>query len=190
MQAISPPLTSSIDALRPPLVVWIDDNPVNNRGLVVFAENKGINVISIKSTAEAKEWINTNHGKRLSFFLYRATLMGFKIVHSHNHQGFLIANNTASRIRFISDNCRRENTATGQQYANTNAGEDLLIFIRGRRYHDIPVLVYCGNTTYTRYVTRFKDAVKFTTSFGVVKDYICALAEGKDDDVEWKEVGW
>ena len=48
--------------LRPPLIVWVDDNKQNNADLVAYARSRGITVIEILSTASAKAWIEANHG--------------------------------------------------------------------------------------------------------------------------------
>jgi len=46
-----------------PLIVWIDDNPINNTMEVAYAHELGINVIQITSTALAKAWIEEHSGQ-------------------------------------------------------------------------------------------------------------------------------
>ena len=45
-----------------PLLVWVDDIPANNTGLVLYARQLGIQVVQLLSTAEAKTWIEDNAG--------------------------------------------------------------------------------------------------------------------------------
>ena len=46
-----------------PLLVWIDDNPINNISEVAHARELGINVIQLTSTALAKAWIEEHSGQ-------------------------------------------------------------------------------------------------------------------------------
>jgi hypothetical protein len=45
-----------------PLLLWIDDEPENVIHSMRYAESLGVYVISITSTASAKNWIDTNSG--------------------------------------------------------------------------------------------------------------------------------
>jgi hypothetical protein len=48
--------------IKLPLLVWIDDNPINNTSEVSYALELGINVIQVTSTALAKAWIEEHSG--------------------------------------------------------------------------------------------------------------------------------
>jgi len=48
--------------LKTPLLIWIDDQPKNNTNRVSFAQQMGINVVQLNSTAIAKAWIEENSG--------------------------------------------------------------------------------------------------------------------------------
>jgi len=48
-----------------PLLVWVDDIPANNTGLVLYARQLGIQVVQLLSTAEAKTWIEENSGNKV-----------------------------------------------------------------------------------------------------------------------------
>ena len=47
------------------LLIWIDDNPMNNELHVAEAKNLGITVLELQSTAQAKVWVDKNLGKIL-----------------------------------------------------------------------------------------------------------------------------
>ena len=98
---------------------------------------------------------------------------------------FLRANDTPSRIRFVSDNARYESTTPqAGHFLNLAAGESLLRFLRGRHFN-LPVLIFCGvSLPYTTYVRQFEHAGS-TTSAQVVRNYALALANGKNDDEGW-----
>jgi hypothetical protein len=51
------------DEIKLPLLVWIDDNPINNTIEVSYAHKMGINVIQLLSTALAKAWIEEHSGQ-------------------------------------------------------------------------------------------------------------------------------
>jgi hypothetical protein len=73
-------------------------------------------------------------------------------------------------VRIITDNVR-----TG---ANTvldlNAGEDIIRFVRGRRSH-VPILVYCGDLNYTRYVTKYSKCIA-SIQASACQEFIEAMA--------------
>src|SRR5271156_5048660 len=72
---------------------------------------------------------------------------------------FLRSNNSGSKIRFITDNVRLEREQNRRPSLNSNGGEALLRFVRGRRLSDTPVLVFCSNSIrYTKYVREFELA--------------------------------
>jgi hypothetical protein len=105
---------------------------------------------------------------------------------------FLRSNDTVNRIRFISDNARFEIDSRKEfqwresAFLNISAGENILRYLRGRRY-TVPVLVYCGQSiNATQYVRSYENAGS-TVSQQVVNRYIEALAAGRDDDAGWKE---
>jgi single-stranded DNA-specific DHH superfamily exonuclease len=54
---------NSITEIKLPLLVWIDDNPINNIYEASYARELGINVIQLTSTALAKAWIKENSGQ-------------------------------------------------------------------------------------------------------------------------------
>jgi len=104
----------------------------------------------------------------------------------------LRSNDTLSRIRFITDNARFEIGSRQDEFPwrersflDISAGENILRYLRGRRYA-VPVLVYCGQSiNATQYVLSYENAGS-TVSQQVVHSYIQALAAGRDDDVGWK----
>jgi hypothetical protein len=59
---IPSPTSETNHQIRLPLLVWIDDNPINNVGEVAHAHDLGINVIQLTSTALAKSWIEEHNG--------------------------------------------------------------------------------------------------------------------------------
>ena len=73
---------------------------------------------------------------------------------------------------------------------NSNGGEALLRFVRGRRLTEIPVLVYCRKSIkYTAYVRGFELAGS-TTEKAIVWGYIQGLSEGEEDTVKWARYGY
>jgi len=54
------------------------------------------------------------------------------------------------RVHIITDNAREGKGTT----LDINAGEDIIRFVRGRR-STVPVLVYCGDLDYTKYVVHY-----------------------------------
>jgi hypothetical protein len=48
--------------LQTPLLVWVDDNPQNNKRHIKYADQEGLPVLEMSSTAEAKIWIDENLG--------------------------------------------------------------------------------------------------------------------------------
>jgi len=146
--------------LRTPLLVWIDDRPDNNAYEVAQARALGIYVIEMASTAIAKVWVDAN-------------------------LAFLRNNDRASRVRFISDNVRLETTPGAGTYLNPTGGETFLRYLRGR-FIASPVLIYTGKSILsTRYVESY-EAAGSTTSPRKVLMYIVNLADGKDNDAEWR----
>ena len=64
IQAISESINGNMhNALRIPLLVWIDDHMSNNCAEIWYAKQWGINVIELESTALAKAWIEANDGR-------------------------------------------------------------------------------------------------------------------------------
>lgn len=49
--------------IKLPLLVWIDDNLINNTSEVAHAHELNINVIQLTSTALAKAWIEEHWGQ-------------------------------------------------------------------------------------------------------------------------------
>lgn len=90
------------------------------------------------------------------------------------------------RVRVISDNVRFEADNTRDDaFLNIAAGENILRYLRGHGF-DAPVLIYCGSSLqYTNYVTTY-TAAGSTTFVDVLKRYIVGLAEGKEDEEDWK----
>ncbi|KAF9552256.1 hypothetical protein CPC08DRAFT_296457 [Agrocybe pediades] len=153
-------------ALKTPLLVWVDDEPKNNRSKVPKAQEMGITVIQLTSTAVAKAWIEDN-------------------------AAFLQKHDTASQIRFITDYARFEvDNTTQQKYLNRSAGQDLLRYLRGRLYK-APVLVYTNFSKKgkgpTKYVEGY-DLAGVSSKSDVCLAYCRALAEGRTDDEAWR--GW
>eukprot|EP00026_Physarum_polycephalum_P010955 Phypoly_transcript_11144.p1 GENE.Phypoly_transcript_11144~~Phypoly_transcript_11144.p1 ORF type:complete len:391 (+),score=48.97 Phypoly_transcript_11144:89-1174(+) len=99
----SVPLSASAENLKFPLLLWVDDNPANNRAEIEYATNRGINVVVLNSTSEAKQWIVKNPQ--------------------------LLEEDNPNRFRIITDNAR-EGAGTS---LDINAGEDMIRFVRGRR---------------------------------------------------------
>ena len=97
-----------------------------------------------------------------------------------------MANNSGSRIRFITDNVRLEKGgAYNETLLNPRAGADIRRYIRGLRLNNIPVLVYCFSTIdSTTYVGRFELAGS-TTRPDVMFGYIQGLIKGRDDSQDW-----
>ncbi|KAF4610527.1 hypothetical protein D9613_006510 [Agrocybe pediades] len=153
-------------ALKTPLLVWVDDEPKNNRSKVPKAQEMGITVIQLTSTAVAKAWIEDN-------------------------AAFLQKHDTASQIRFITDYARFEvDNTTQQKYLNRSAGQDLLRYLRGRLYK-APVLVYTNFSKKgkgpTKYVEGY-DLAGVSSKSDVLLAYCRALADGRTDDEAWR--GW
>lgn len=130
---------------------------------------------------------------------------------------FLRANNTGSRVRIISDNCRFElspssladdssttrsplppsppshpSSSQGLSYNHT-AGESLTRFVRSHpSLSRIPILIHCGSSIgSTRYVERY-GLCGSTVDSGVVGGYLDGLKEGLVDDEGWRgfDRGW
>ncbi|KAF9456832.1 hypothetical protein BDZ94DRAFT_1241245 [Collybia nuda] len=140
-----------------PLLVWIDDNPESVVEGIREAQGMGINVIHLTSTALAKDWIEANGD-------------------------FLRLNDDPSRIRFISDNHRDE--PNSGPYLNISAGENILRYLRGRRYN-FPVLIFCGySIMQTTYVNDYHLAGS-ANSYYVTEQYFTALSQGRSDDTQW-----
>jgi hypothetical protein len=55
--------------LQTPLLVWVDDNPQNNKRHIKYADQEGLPVLEMESTAEAKIWIDENLGIPLELVL-------------------------------------------------------------------------------------------------------------------------
>lgn len=95
---------------------------------------------------------------------------------------FLRRNDDPSKVRFISDNHRDE--PTSGPYLNISAGENILRYLRGRRYN-IPVLIFCGySIMQTTYVNDYHLAGSANYAH-VPTRYISALAQKRSDDTEW-----
>ncbi|OBZ70007.1 hypothetical protein A0H81_09916 [Grifola frondosa] len=134
-----------------PLLVWIDDHPENSTREVDYARDLGITVISIRSTAAAKVWIEANEA------LLRRT-------------------ESVKRLRFISDNNRWESDQQASDYLNLSAGETMLRYLRGRLY-TAPILIYCGaSIVRTQYVLSYHRAGS-TSDQNVCFSFIGALAQ-------------
>jgi len=58
----SPKPSNHLSDLRPPVIVWVDDNPPNNVEPVAYARSRGVTVVELLSTASAKAWIEANQG--------------------------------------------------------------------------------------------------------------------------------
>ncbi|OBZ70032.1 hypothetical protein A0H81_09903 [Grifola frondosa] len=145
-----------------PLLVWIDDYPENNTREVDYARDLGITVISIRSTAAAKVWIEANEA------LLRRT-------------------ESVKRLRFISDNHRWESDQQASDYLNLSAGETMLRYLRGRLY-TAPILIYCGaSIVRTQYVLSYHRAGS-TTDQNVCFSFIGALAQNVNNDNIWEQV--
>ncbi|KAF9456833.1 hypothetical protein BDZ94DRAFT_1314782 [Collybia nuda] len=140
-----------------PLLVWIDDHPLANIGIVREAQNRGINVVQLKSTAIAKDWVKS-------------------------HSDFLRYNDHPSKVRFISDNHRNEHTT--RIFLNMSAGENILRYLRGRKYK-FPVLIYCGRSINQTTYVQDHTLSGSTNSPHVTTQYVRSLAEGKSDDTKW-----
>jgi len=139
---IPPPLSVGLSY---PLLLWVDDAPENNESEILYAKDKGICVICVHGTAEAKEWL-INHANELDF------------------------GEDGSKFRIITDNVRKgANTVL-----DINAGEDIIRFVRGRRYKT-PILVYCGDVRYARYTSRYANC-KATTEGEACYGFIDELA--------------
>ncbi len=67
----APPAPSAQGEVSLPLILWVDDKPENNKIERKAAEDRGINIILVESTAAAKDWIAEYV---VSFFLYRTLL--------------------------------------------------------------------------------------------------------------------
>jgi len=122
-------------------------------------------------------------------------MVPYYLKHIPSPTEFLRGNDTASRVRFISDNIRFEVDPTQKPHEKKNivkrfslgvsAGENIIQYLRGRLY-SVPVLVYCGRSiNTTQYVLSYKGAGS-TIRMDVVRDYMYALAKGLSDDNGWK----
>jgi len=84
-----------------PILLWVDDKANNKE--IEYAKSKGVSVVVLTSTAEAKQWMKDN----LS----------------------VLENDDPSKLRIITNNVRQgAGTAL-----DINAGEDIVRFVRGRR---------------------------------------------------------
>ena len=54
------PATLQGSELSLPLLVWVDDNPLNNKIGIEHAHAHGIKVRLLRDTNDAKQWFNTN----------------------------------------------------------------------------------------------------------------------------------
>ncbi|KAF5371981.1 hypothetical protein D9615_008041 [Tricholomella constricta] len=146
-----------------PLLIWVDDNPSNNVQEVTFARTNGVNVLEFTSTALVKLWIQEN-------------------------EEFLRENDTAGSIRFISDTARLETDSGGgadsSVFFNITAGENIARYLRGHLYR-APVLIFCGaGIIHTQYVESY-EATGSTCHSTVVRNYIAALSDRREDDKSW-----
>ncbi|KAF9529012.1 hypothetical protein CPB83DRAFT_893970 [Crepidotus variabilis] len=147
--------------LQVPVLVWIDDNNEYNQYEIQHADSIGIQVIELNSTAEAKAWVQAN-------------------------LEFIRENDQPSRLRFISDNVRRETNERVGDYLNVDAGQSILRFLREQSIN-APVLIYTSaSIDSTRYVESF-GAAGSTTSAEVCLRYIENLSARKNNDVGWQE---
>ncbi|KAA1475245.1 hypothetical protein DENSPDRAFT_415885 [Dentipellis sp. KUC8613] len=144
-----------------PLLVWIDDEPLNNDWLIDNARQLNITVICLTCTASAKVWIEVN-------------------------EGLLRKADYAGRLRFISDNYRWEADGINtRSVLNITAGEAILRYLRGRMYR-APVMIYCGlSIAETAYVKSFSRAGS-TTDWILCLRFIKNLAAGIDTDYDWE----
>ncbi|RDB27651.1 hypothetical protein Hypma_003167 [Hypsizygus marmoreus] len=143
------------DTPRLPLLICIDDNPINIDDEVKHALTFGINVVQLTSTALAKAWIDAN-------------------------KEFLKCNDDPSLIRVISDNHRTESTTN--PFLNLAAGENILRYLRGHQLK-IPVLIYAASSiSLTTYVEQYQGAGS-TYIPRVCMEYITAFGAGRSDDV-------
>lgn len=155
--------------------MWIDDNIENISYDIERAQEMGVHVIHLTSTAIAKAWIEENHGEII--YLYQRPTMRTNTTNS----GFLKANDKGSHIRIISDNVRLESMASNGPYLNPFAGQNILRFMRGRLLA-APVLIYAGlSIRSTGFVTEF-TAASSTSDQRVCQQYISSLAARVDDD--------
>jgi len=143
---------------RLPMILWVDDNPENNADLMSYAGNLGIQIVTVKSTDAAKEWVDSN-------------------------SDFLKSEDVTNQIRVISDNTRMEvdalDESNQQNRLNYHAGRDVIRHLRTNQ-HNFPVLIFCQGITFTRFVETYSMCGS-TSSTDVVKSYIRALSKGKDD---------
>ncbi|KAG6853711.1 hypothetical protein C0991_002127 [Blastosporella zonata] len=150
---------------RLPLLIWVDDQPDNNREEVRFAESRGVHVLQFISTALLKVWIEDN-------------------------EDFLRENDSADSIRFISDTARFETggqlaTQNNSSYLNITAGEIIARYLRGHLYR-APLLIFCGaGIIHTQYVKAY-EATGSTCHSAIVRAYIRALSNRTDDDEDWQ----
>ncbi|KAG6845837.1 hypothetical protein H0H87_002525 [Tephrocybe sp. NHM501043] len=149
---------------RLPLLIWIDDRPENNAEEVGFAVESGVHVHQFTSTALVKAWIEDN-------------------------EDFLRENDSADKIRFISDTARFENSdhldAQDNSYLNLTAGENIARYLRGHLYQ-APLLIYCGaGIVHTHYVKSY-EATGSTCRSAIARAYITALSKRTVKDEFWK----
>ena len=92
---------------------------------------------------------------------------------------FLRENNSATKIRLITDLTRYEDTGSGLA-RNDHAGEDIIVFIRSLGLDQIPMLVFSSNIQLTEFV---KDhaLTGSTTWYKVLLSFINGLAGSKND---------
>lgn len=86
-----------------PLLIWVDDNAVNNQEEIQYAQSRGVCVVLLGSTSEAKQWII-------------------------RHQEIL-EEEDPKKVKMITDNAREG----AETVLDINAGEDMIRFVRGRR---------------------------------------------------------
>jgi hypothetical protein len=129
-----------------PLLIWIDDCPENNYDMIEYARELGITVITLCSTHEAKQWFVKNP----------------KVLEVER----------LNQVGIISDNVQTDRDSPA---LNLNAGEDIIRWVRGRRSR-VPVLVYCGDLNYARYVSNYKFVTRATDQPSVCQQFIENLA--------------
>eukprot|EP00026_Physarum_polycephalum_P006428 Phypoly_transcript_06470.p1 GENE.Phypoly_transcript_06470~~Phypoly_transcript_06470.p1 ORF type:complete len:577 (+),score=57.82 Phypoly_transcript_06470:197-1732(+) len=151
LQAQSPaPLRAGSSDIAYPLILWIDDFPENNEDMVQYARGNGVTVIPLQSTIAAKQWI----------------LEHPKVLERCNAEA-------KNKVRIITDNVRNgANTVL-----DLNAGEDIIRYVRSRR-SNVPVLVYCGDLNYARYVAKYKDCSSANEA-STCQEFIEALFPGR-----------
>ncbi|EIM89615.1 uncharacterized protein STEHIDRAFT_108313 [Stereum hirsutum FP-91666 SS1] len=147
------------------ILLWIDDEPHKNQDLVSYAQSANTRVVTLLSTAHAKQWITSNDA------LLRQTYK-------------------CGSLRIISDNARFENpTLNRGEHGNRtkpqkewvpDAGEQKLRFVRERGLR-APVLIWTRSANITAFVLEYKNAGS-TLIKEVVEAFIASLAYGDTID--------